>query len=113
MPDPSPNRGVMIVLAYLWFLALIPLLLDKDDGEVQWHARNGIALTIAELAGLFVYLTIASLIGLATLGIGCVLLVFTVFVWVGVLAIHLIAILKAWKGERLMIPVVSEYASKW
>ena len=40
----SPNRGVMIVLAYLWLLALIPLLLEKQDAEVQWHAKHGLVL---------------------------------------------------------------------
>ena len=29
----------MIVLAYLWLLALVPLLVEKDDPEVQWHAQ--------------------------------------------------------------------------
>ena len=45
----SPNRGVMIVLAYLWLLALIPLLVEKQDPEVQWHAKHGLVLMIAEL----------------------------------------------------------------
>jgi len=45
--EPSPNRGVMIVLAYLWPLALVPLLLEKHDPEVQWHAKHGIVLMIA------------------------------------------------------------------
>ena len=31
----SGNRGVMIVLSYLWLLALVPLLVEKDDKEVQ------------------------------------------------------------------------------
>jgi hypothetical protein len=36
MPDSavSPNRNLMIVLAYLWVLALIPLLAEKQDTEV-------------------------------------------------------------------------------
>src|SRR5437016_5802174 len=51
MPDaaPSANRGVMIVLAYLWPLALVPLLLEKHDADVQWHARHGLVLMAAEL----------------------------------------------------------------
>src|SRR6266849_1421589 len=47
--DPSPNRGVMIVLAYLWPLALVPLLIERGDPDVQWHAKHGIVLMIAEL----------------------------------------------------------------
>ena len=38
----SQNRSIMIVLSYLWLLALVPLLVEKDDREVQWHAKHGI-----------------------------------------------------------------------
>jgi len=31
---PSSNRNVMILLSYLWLLALVPLLTEKDDKEV-------------------------------------------------------------------------------
>src|ERR1041385_1164976 len=57
---PSPNRGVMIVLAYLWPLALVPLLLEKHDADVQWHAKHGIVLMIAELVLFFAYVTMTS-----------------------------------------------------
>src|SRR5436190_8527971 len=39
---PSSNRNVMILLSYLWLLALVPLLTEKDDKEVQWHAKHGL-----------------------------------------------------------------------
>jgi len=116
MPDPvpndavSPNRGVMIVLAYLWLLALVPLLFEKPDREVQWHAKHGIVLMITELVALLVYIMVTSIISLATLGIGCVLSLFLVFAWVGVLALHVVAIIKGINGDRLIIPGVSAYA---
>jgi uncharacterized membrane protein len=46
---PSSNRNVMIVLSYLWLLALVPLLTEKEDREVQWHAKHGIVLMVAEI----------------------------------------------------------------
>ena len=46
----STNRGPMIVLSYLWVLALIPLLVEKDDPEVQWHAKHGLVLAAAAAA---------------------------------------------------------------
>lgn len=49
----SPKRGVMIVLAYLWLLALTPLLVEKDDAELQWHAKHGLVLFGAEIAVFF------------------------------------------------------------
>ncbi len=32
---PSSNRTVMLILSYLGLLALVPLLVEKDDQEVQ------------------------------------------------------------------------------
>ena len=47
----SENRNLWIVLSYLGLLALIPLLAEKDDPEVQWHAKHGLVLTGAEFVG--------------------------------------------------------------
>jgi uncharacterized membrane protein len=115
MPDStvSPNRNVMIVLAYLWLLALIPLLVEKNDKDVQWHAKHGIVLTIAELVLLFAYVLTTSIVSLATFGLGCVLSLFLVFAWIGILALHVVAILKAVNGGRLIVPGVSEYADRF
>src|SRR3982751_1289325 len=55
--DASPNRGVMIVLAYLWALAIVPLLVEKHDPEVQWHAKHGLVLMAAELTLIVAYVT--------------------------------------------------------
>ncbi len=85
VPEPSPNRGVMIVLAYLWPLALVPLLLDKSDSEVQWHAKHGIVLMVAELVLLFGYIMMTSIVSLATFGLGCALSLLLVFGWIAVL----------------------------
>jgi uncharacterized membrane protein len=113
MADPSPNRGVMIVLAYLWPLALIPLLIEKDDAEVQWHAKHGIVLMVAELVAIFAYAMFTGLVSLVTMGFGCVLLLLLVFGWVSILALHVVAILKGVNGGRLIVPGVSEYANRF
>ena len=46
----SSNRSVMIVLSYLWILALIPFLMEQDDKDVRWHAKHGLVLLGAEIA---------------------------------------------------------------
>jgi uncharacterized membrane protein len=115
VPEPtvSPNRNVMIVLAYLWVLALIPLLVEKHDAELQWHAKHGLVLSVAELMLLFAYIVVLSVVSLATFGIGCVLSLLLVFGWVGILALHVVAILKGANGSRLIIPGISEYADRF
>jgi hypothetical protein len=115
MPETtvSPNRSVMIVLAYLWVLALIPLLVEKHDAEVQWHAKHGLVLTVAELVLLCAYILMTSIISLATLGLGCVLSLLLVFAWIGIIALHVAAILKGINGGRLIVPGVSEYVNRF
>jgi uncharacterized membrane protein len=111
--QPSPNRGVMIVLAYLWALAIVPLLVEKQDPEVQWHAKHGLVLMAAELVVIFAYMLITSLVSIAAIGLGCAMSLFFVFAWVGILALHVVAILKGVNGGRLIIPGVSEYANRF
>ncbi|HJZ70733.1 MAG TPA: hypothetical protein VKE51_03285 [Vicinamibacterales bacterium] len=111
--EPSANRGVMIVLAYLWLLALVPLLAEKQDPDVQWHAKHGLVLMAAELIVIFGYAAMTSIVSFATLGLGCVLGMFLVFAWVGILALHVVAILKGINGGRLIIPGISEYANRF
>jgi uncharacterized membrane protein len=103
----------MIVLAYLWALAIIPLLMEKHDPEVQWHAKHGLVLMAAELVVIVGYMIMTSLVSIAAIGLGCVMSLFFVFAWVGILALHVVAILKGVNGGRLIIPGISEYANRF
>ena len=116
-PSPSPsassNRGVMIVLSYLWLLALVPLLVEKEDKEVQWHAKHGIVLMVAEIAFWIALSIVGGLLSAITAGFGCLGLFVTPIISLVILGLHVFAIIKGLNGQRLMIPVVSEYASKF
>src|SRR4051812_37993779 len=91
--DASSNRGMMIVLAYLWPLALVPLLVEKNDPDVQWHAKHGLVLMVAELLLIVIYFVFASVVTLSSIGLGVALMMLLVGGWVGILAMHVIAIL--------------------
>lgn len=105
----SSNRGVMIVLSYLWLLALVPLLVEKDDKDVQWHAKHGIVLMLAEI----VFWIAVSIVQLA-LGtiLGCVVGLLSFFVWIAIVVLHILAIVKGVNGSRLIVPGVSQYADR-
>lgn len=103
----STNRTPMIVLSYLWILALIPLLIEKDDKEVQWHAKNGLVLTVAEFVLWFVISAISST------GIGCFFAIFLPLIFFGFLIIRIVAIAKGIKGERFVVPWLSQFADKF
>lgn len=97
----SQNRNLMIVLSYIWILFLIPLLAEKDDKVVQWHAKHGLVLSVVEFILQMV---------LSVTGIGCF---FAPFVFLAFLVIRVMAIVKGLNGERFMVPVLSDYADKF
>lgn len=109
---PSSNRAVMIVLSYLWLLALVPLLVEKDDKEVQWHAKHGIVLMVAEFI-LWIVIFVIQFMLVSILGLGCIAGLLTIPIPIGILILHVLAIVKGVNGQRLTIPGLSEYASKF
>jgi uncharacterized membrane protein len=113
MTGSSPNRAAMLVLAYLWPLAIVPLVLDRDDAEVQWHARHGLVLMAAEILVLFGASVVMSLATMLAFSFGCALSFFVILLWVVILAVHLAAIVRALNGARLIVPGVSDFADRF
>ena len=111
----SPNRSIMIVLSYMWLLALIPLLIEKEDKEVQWHAKHGLVLMVGEwillIALWFVQIAMIATHILAFLG--CLLGILHLVIWLGIAVLHIICIIKGTQGQRFLIPGISQYADRF
>ena len=105
----SPNRNIMLVLSYLGLLALIPLLVEKDDREVQWHAKNGLVLTVAWFALWFVIHLAGSIIHFLACA-GCLA---GSVLGILYLVIIILCIVKALNGERFIIPVLSQFVDRF
>lgn len=103
----------MVILSYLWLLALIPFLVEKDDKEVQWHAKHGLVLTAAEVA-LWIALWIVSIVvGMVWDPLACVISLVMLLIWIALVVFHVICMVKGVKGERVLVPGISEYAERF
>ena len=107
---PSSNRNVMILLSYLWLLALIPLVVEKEDKEVQWHAKHGLVLAVAELIFWVAFQVLLFVLGSV---LGCLAVIFAPIIGLGFLILHIVAIIKGINGSRLIVPGISQYADKF
>jgi uncharacterized membrane protein len=123
-PDPPPqepaakevvseNRSVMIVLSYLWLLALIPLLVEKDDREVQWHAKHGLVLTVVEIVVMIGLQIVVMILGAVSGGLGCIFSLLIPVLLLAILIVHVLCIVKGINGNRFLIPGVSEFADRF
>jgi uncharacterized membrane protein len=106
---PASDRGIMIFLSYFGIFALIPLLTKKEDREIQWHAKNGLAIAIAWIVVAILWNVVGyvlpATIALIWSGLGC-------FVGLGFLILDIMAMVKAFGGQRMRIPVISDFADK-
>ncbi len=99
-PPPAPRRSqLMLVLCYIGLLSIIPYLAVKDDDEVRFHARQGLALGL--------------------IGIGAAALAAIPFIhFFGAIGIALVVILsvlgivKALSGSRWRMPVAADLADR-
>ena len=108
-PGSGGDRTIMLILSYLSILALIPLFTKRDDPEVQWHAKNGLALTIFSIV-IWIVLTI---IGFVLPDIaGCGIATLSCILWVALVVIWILCIVKALQGSRFRIPVITDLAEK-
>lgn len=113
----SSDRQLMVALSYLGPLALIPYLTKKNDPdqELRWHAKNGMALFVADVV-LWVVLTIITW-GLSYMGTagcigGTIIGALQCLLWVALLGLHIYCLVKALGGQRVRIPVVTDFAEK-
>lgn len=106
-PDQT-NRTLLLVAAYLWFLAIIPLLVEKEDKEVQWHAKHGLVLFGIEFA-LSIVFGVLTMIPV----LGCIITIVWVVVGLGILVLHVLCIMKAINGQRFLIPGISDLANRF
>lgn len=109
----SPNRQLMIVLSYLWILFLVPFIAEKDDREVQWHARHGLVLTIAEFVFWIAYGILQAVLNRIVGGLGCVMGLLGPLIGLGFLVVRILCIVKGTNGQRFIIPGISQYADRF
>jgi len=97
-------KNTAAALSYVLGLisGIVFLTLERKDSYVRFHATQSVALSIAWLGG-WIVLTIIPVIGWILLPFwGLLMFVF----W-------LVAIVKAWQGERFLIPVIGAYVKGW
>ena len=106
--ERRPPRRAMLVLSYLAFLGIVPLLFARDDPEVRWHARNGLFL-FGAVAAITLFATV---VGTLLPALGCLYATLMFFVLALYAFIAILAVVKALDGQRLLVPGISRYAGR-
>ena len=108
-PPASRDRTLMVVLSYIWILFLIPLLTKKEDAEVQWHAKNGMGITIGEFVCWIIYWMIT---WFAPTVVGCAVGALSCLIGLGFFVLRIICIVQGVGGKRFNVPVMTDLGQK-
>ena len=93
--DVEKNKGITY-LSYLGLLFLVPMLANKESKFAQFHAKQGLILTIGWFIGSFLYF----LVGLGFL------------VHIAILVFSIMGLVNVSKGEMKELPIVGGLAKK-
>jgi uncharacterized membrane protein len=91
--DDARENQVWGIIAYLGILFLVPLLGKKDSPFAQYHAKQGLALTVVWFIGLFIPLV-------------------NMVMWAVFVVFMILGILNAVNGKMNPLPVIGSYAEK-
>jgi uncharacterized membrane protein len=109
----SENRTIWTVLSYLGPLALIPLLVEREDSEVQWHAKHGLVLMVTEIVVIIALQIVVMMIGAISGGLGCLLGLLFPLLFLAILVLHVVCIVRGVNGERFTIAGISDFADRF
>jgi uncharacterized membrane protein len=83
---------------------------------VQWHAKHGIVLLVAEIVIWIVLFVVQLVVGRIPF-LGCLLGILSALIgfvlWLGIIVVHIMCIIKGVNGQRFTIPYVSQYADQF
>jgi uncharacterized membrane protein len=86
---------------------LIFLLIEKENKDVKFHAWQAIFLGIA----VFVAYLVIMIVGFIPY-LGIVAMILNLVVWVGFLVVWIIAMIKAYQGQKWLIPIIGPMAEQ-
>jgi len=95
------EKDLIAILSYIGVLFVIPLLAGKDNAFVQFHAKQGLVLFIAEIGT-------SILLMIPVLGwLGAPIL------WIVWLVLSIMGIINVFNGEKKELPLTGQFSDKF
>src|SRR5215203_2774119 len=116
----SPNGASLI--SYLWIpvTSIIVLVTEKENRLVRFHAFQSLFMGLGIFAATIVLSVVIGIFmliaGAVSASLGIIVSMLSLLVWVviafALLALWVLCLVKAYRGEMYKLPVVGKYAEK-
>jgi uncharacterized membrane protein len=111
------DSNIAGLLCYLfgWVSGLIFFLIEKEDKFVRFHALQSLLLSGVLIAGEIIFSVLGFIFGIIKiigLIMGIILGLASIVLWIGFFIISIIAMIKAYQGEKFKLPIIGDIAEK-
>ncbi len=106
----APN--IASLLCYFPGISLIFMALERDSKDVQFHAWQGTVLWVGYILTFIAVKIVAGLLGAIINFLGVVVGLLIPVINLAIFVLLIVCLVKAYQGERWMIPYIGEFAAK-
>ncbi|PYS95097.1 MAG: hypothetical protein DMF50_10255 [Acidobacteria bacterium] len=109
--DLDEEDKVMLVFSYLWVLALVPFMVTRRE-YVRWHAKQGLILCGIACLVFFGVIFVGAILATLSKILGWLFGFALINLILLYMALALVCVIKALRGERWAIPFLGDLIEK-
>lgn len=108
----APNVASLLCYICTFITGIIFLIIEKNNRDVKFHAWQAIFLGVGSIAVQIVVTILSLILGQISSILGMIIGLVGWLVYLGIFVVWIIAMIKAYKGERWLIPFIGNLAEQ-
>ena len=111
----DPKLAALLAYVFLWVGGLIFYLIESKNKYVRFHALQSILFNVSYIVILVMLGVVSSIFG-SIPGLGLIVVpligLLSAAIWLGFFVIWIMLMVKAYQGEKWLLPIISDIAEK-
>lgn len=108
----APNVASLLCYLCTFITGIIFLLIEKDNKEVKFHAWQAIFLGAGSIVLQIAILILTAIMSAISGALATIISLLGTLVYLGIMVIWIIAMVKAYQGQKWKIPFIGDLAEK-
>lgn len=108
----APNIASLLCYVCTFVTGIVFLVIEKENKDVRFHAWQAIVFGAAALVVQIALSILGAILGTIAGFLGAIFAILSPIVWLVFFIFWIIAMIKAYQGERYKLPVLGDIAEK-
>jgi uncharacterized membrane protein len=108
------DANVTALLGYIiWIVALVVVLIDKENKFVRFHAIQSLLYTAAIVIAFIALTIVATFFAFISYTLASIVSMLSLLVWLAALVGIIVLAIKSFQGTMFKLPIIGDMAEKW